>query len=55
MNNKSECSPGYPNTRKQYMKEHEARVFSYIVFECLDIPVRYELELFIWLLKLIET
>jgi hypothetical protein len=35
--------------------EHEARVFSYIVFECLDIPVRHELELFIWLLKWIET
>ena len=35
--------------------EREARVFSYIVFECLDIPVRYELELFIWLLKWIET
>jgi hypothetical protein len=31
--------------------EREARVFSYIVFECLDIPVRHELELFIWLLK----
>ena len=31
--------------------EREARVFSYIVFECLDFPVRHELELFIWLLK----
>jgi hypothetical protein len=31
--------------------EREARVFSYIVFECLDIPARHELELFIWLLK----
>jgi hypothetical protein len=30
-------------------------MFSYIVFECLDIPVRHELELFIWLLKWIET
>jgi hypothetical protein len=29
--------------------EREARVFSYIVFECLDISVRHELELFIWL------
>jgi hypothetical protein len=29
-----------------------ARVFSYIVFSCLDILVRHELELFIWLLKL---
>jgi hypothetical protein len=27
--------------------EREARMFSYIVFECLDIPVRHELELFI--------
>jgi hypothetical protein len=35
--------------------EREARVFSYIVYECLDIPVRHELELFIWLLKWIGT
>jgi hypothetical protein len=35
--------------------EREARVFSCIVFECLDIPVRHELESFIWLLKWIET
>ncbi len=27
------------------MKTRAARVFSYIVFECLDIPVRHELEL----------
>jgi hypothetical protein len=27
-------------------EEREARVFSYIVFECLDIPVRHELELY---------
>ena len=27
--------------------EREARVFSFIVFECLDVPVRHELELFI--------
>ena len=44
-------------TRENYVWKHEreARVFSYIVFECLDIPVRHELELFIWLLKWIET
>jgi hypothetical protein len=35
--------------------EREAWVFSYIAFSCLDIPVRHELELFIWLLKWIET
>jgi hypothetical protein len=36
--------------------EREARVFSYIFSSvCMDIPVRHELELFIWLLKLIET
>jgi hypothetical protein len=38
---------------KVWKHEREARVLSYIVFECLDIPVRHELELFIWLLKLI--
>ena len=27
--------------------EREARVFSFIVFECLDVPVRHKLELFI--------
>ena len=40
MNNESECFTGSK--------------FSYIVFECLDILVRHELELFIWLLKLID-
>ena len=40
MNNESEC-----------FNESEARVVSYIVFECLDIPERHELELFIWLLN----
>jgi hypothetical protein len=38
-----------------WKQEREARVFSYIVFECLDIPVRHELELFIWLLNWIVT
>ena len=31
----------------QTRENNEARVFSYIVFECLDIPVRHELESFI--------
>ena len=31
------------------------RVFWSIIFECLDIPVGNELELFMWLLKWIET
>jgi hypothetical protein len=40
-------------TRENNVRKHEreARVFSFIVFECLDVPVRHELELFIWLLK----
>jgi hypothetical protein len=55
MNNESECFTGISKHEKRMYEntsvEREARVFSYIVFECLDIPVRHELELFIWLLK----
>jgi hypothetical protein len=49
MNNESECFTGISKHEKTMYEN--ARVFSYIVFECLDIPVRHEFELFIWLLK----
>ena len=57
MNNESECFTGISKHEKTMYENTsgEARVFSYIVFECLDIPVRHELELFIWLLKWIVT
>ena len=55
MNNESECFTGISKHEKTMYENTKREWFSYIVFECLDIPVKHELEFFIWLLKWNET
>ena len=57
INNEGECFPGVSKHEKtMYEKTSAEREWILlIVFECLDIPVGHELELFIGLLKWVRT